>query len=206
MKNYFIFVGVTFLLTLFCNCTNNSVELNEISTDFIVVKYKTSMYMYNQKDTICYFIQYENPENINLINPKYISYDKKNSIITVTNEDNTQEIYKHNANIYGIGKIRAELSNSLFKEMVLSRSNQNYYDYSTYNEPDDIGAVKCGCIKYIAKKKPNNCQSGGEGSTQCGITDGGGVATAQWNNQCEVSCGANSYSCCAKENAFKYDK
>ena len=89
--------------------------------------------------------------------------------------------------------------------MVLARSGESYYDYSNNDEPDNIAAVKCGCIKNTAKKHPTNCKAGGEGSTQCGITDGGGVATVQWGNQCEVSCGVGRYSCCAAENAFKYD-
>jgi|GEM_PF-3170975 len=206
MKNYLILTMFLFLLALsFNNCTtNNNAELSEISTDFIVVKYKTSTYIYDQRDTVCYFIQYENAEGINFITPENVFYDKKNSTISVINEGNTQAIYKHDKNIYGIGKIDAKLSNLLFKNMISTRSVENYYDYSNYYEPGDIAAVKCGCIKNTAKKQPTNCKSGGAGSTQCGVTDGGGVATVQWGNQCEVSCGANYYSCCAVENEFKY--
>lgn len=162
------------------------------------------MYIYNQKDTICYFIQYENPGQIKLITPKNIFYDKKNRTLSITNEDNTIEVFQHNNNIYGIGKINAELSSSLFKDMVFTRSNENYYDNSNYYEPDDVAAIKCGCIKETAKQKPTNCESGGEGSTQCGITDGGGVATMSWGHQCEVSCKSGYYSCCTTSNKFVY--
>lgn len=64
------------------------------------------------------------------------------------------------------------------------------------NVGDVIFELSCHCRRNGTAQPEGGCQSGGDGSTGCEITDGGGFATGNWNNHCQVSCASGYYACC----------
>lgn len=167
-----------------------------------VFKFKTSMYILDYKDSVTYFIQYNDVNKISKLKPTKVKYNKNKNLL-ISSESNESSTMILDDNIYAIGKLNGLPYERLKKGQLEKRSDDYYFEFTWLEEPEDIYEVKCGCIGLKAKQ-PTNCKSGGSGSTQCGVTDGWGVATVNWGNHCEVACGAGTYSCCAIENNFEY--
>jgi hypothetical protein len=56
-------------------------------------------------------------------------------------------------------------------------------------------AIDCHCV---TNNTLTECDSRAPGSNGCEITDGGGVASANWNHHCQVSCNGGYYACCTE--------
>lgn len=93
--------------------------------------------------------------------------------------------------IFGIAHMRG----TWYEENLLWKNTQGVQAF--VDEPDDlINELSCTCIVVGTPTEPEDCDSGGVGSTGCEITDGGRVASANWTNHCQVSCAEGYFSCC----------
>ncbi len=58
---------------------------------------------------------------------------------------------------------------------------------------DQIDALSCKCQK---NGTPADCNSGGEGATDCSVSASGGAATISGAGSCDVTCGEGYFACC----------
>lgn len=200
---------ILLLFILFFVCCLSCSTKDEMSTslkpqqNLIVLKYKNSAFFINENKTEGFFIQYNNAENVDLKNISAVFYDKIKGI-TLTRLNGTKNEILFDKNVFGFGKFKGINSKSLINSDLQKRNLTQYpvYVEDTGLDDGDISAIKCGCINKNSTKKPNNCQHGGEGSSQCGVSEGLGV----YNIQCESTCESTHYSCCTTDDKFHYDK
>ncbi|HMO40240.1 MAG TPA: hypothetical protein PKC76_04010 [Saprospiraceae bacterium] len=207
MKKLILFslILVSIILFIF-SCSNDenlNFKKNDVANSLIVFKFKESMYILDFKDSVTYFIQYQDFNKIPKVIPSTVTYNKNKNIL-ITNNENENASLVLDGNIFAIGKFNGLPLEKLSIDNLQQRSNEFYFEYPWLDAPDDVAEVKCGCVGVKDKKQPTNCKGGGPSSTQCAVTDGGGVATANWHHHCEVTCGSGTYACCAVENNFLY--
>lgn len=65
---------------------------------------------------------------------------------------------------------------------------------------DEIYGMSCKCNEVGSEANPDDCDSGGEGSTSCETSVSGGVSVlgngGTVSSHCQVGCGAGYYACC----------
>ncbi len=109
-------------------------------------------------------------------------------------DSNTKKpaVYSLSNNVYGI----ASMSGEGYQQRLLTGSGASLAFVSDIDTA--LEEVSCKCYRDNGRQY-KDCDSGGEGANGCEVTDGGGVATANWQHHCQVSCHTGYYACCNKK-------
>ena len=175
-------------LSLACLYSTNHADVNPSSKGGLIhVSGNDFTLFFNLESEDFYLLQAK--EKITV--PKDCSfqrYDKAGGLVVFDNNTSGTTAFHLGDQIYGIAHMSGE---KYTKSLILNtKEGVNFVP----NPGGVIEELSCAC--YPSSSGSRSCDSGGEGSNGCEITDGGGTGTINWNNQCQVSCNTGFYACC----------
>ena len=154
---------------------------------------------YRPSDAKFFAVQYEVKPNLSLSNIAIINVGNHDLTIQdlSTGALHSFKFSPSGANEYEIFGIITFWGND-YQNTFLATDGNGHTTFKTYVLPkgdDGVLDVKCGCTK---EGTSASCHHGGEGATECSVTDGGGAGTVNWENSCQVACKSGYYACCNK--------
>lgn len=186
LSNAFIYLYLFAMSTLFLSACKTSSKEGELP-EFKTLVFKNALYICNDHNKKCTFIQYASLPKVDDNVIKSLNYSKLEKKMVIVYLESESSIYQLDENIYGIGEVDAIRMSSDLGRLLNSHPGKRFIDLSSQSEPKEVSSVRCGCILNSQLSKPVNWTSGANGASQCGVTEGGGLQQVEQNN-CHVSC------------------
>lgn len=144
-----------------------------------------SILFLNRTDTSYYYVSLASSVTMPAL-VSFASYVPGN--LVVRNSSTTALItFSTNSNANGISYLKGTGYDSLF---LMTYQGEIYIDY---DPPIDL--ISCKCFP-DEDAEDHDCDSGGEGSSGCEVTDGGETGPIGWHNHCSVDCKPGFFACC----------
>lgn len=179
-----IIVGIGVLATLLaCKQAHKVYHIPAYKT----IAFKNIAYFCNESSGQCFFLQYVEALPLPQKEIGNVQFSKKENLLYIHYTDGTFSRWTLNEKVYGIGEINAFLKSSNPGKLILNHPGAYFIDQQSVELEQAISLVHCTCELFSEKRQHKKWTSGGEGASQCGLTDGGGSRELE-KYSCSVSC------------------